>query len=133
MRLTAYSVLQARASHDSAWKLSHQNGLECSVDDFCVLVGSVPALKLDVGAASQCFGAACILWCDVLWWQWRQALGACLDPLGLSGNLRHDRPGPHLRQETVLVKVFGERWKTSQLQLNGSRPEGRSVPKHTEP
>ncbi len=53
---------------------------------------------------------AVIIWRDFEWWAWGQALGL----LGLQQSpWRHNRPGPHVRWEGVVVQIVGPRWKVA--------------------
>jgi ribonuclease HI len=73
---------------------------------------------------SQSFVAACILWCDWEWWQFRQAAGSLLDPRCEDNHWRHERPGPHLRWETVFVKTYGDFWKRQAASIGWNRERG---------
>ena len=73
---------------------------------------------------SQCFVAACVLWCDWEWWQFQQAVGSLLDPHCRETSWRHQRPGPHLRWESVFIKTLGDHWKRKAASVEWKRQRG---------
>ena len=88
------------------------------------LVQTVALQQHQVEVPSQCFLASCTFWCDWQWWQWRQAVGLCLDPGCNETVWRHDRSGPHLRWESVFVKALGDKWKDLAAQADWQRRKG---------
>ena len=93
------------------------------MQNYHILV-AFPVQSTEVQLASQCFVAACILWRDWDTWLFTQAVGVHFDPRCRETNWRHDRPGPHLRWESVFVKSFGDQWKRHAAAVSWKQQRG---------
>ena len=64
-----------------------------------------------------------MLWKDVVWWRWQQALGTTLN---LSG-WRHTAQGRNFSWEAELEYIFGTEWKVKAAQASWSDLSGQYV------